>query len=66
MKEILVQLRTSHFWLVMASFGLLVSRNIPGCAGSRTSRAEIAEAIQGAKVNPAHDHLNALLDESQK
>lgn len=27
--------------------------------------AEIAEAIQGAKMNPA-DHLNALLDESQK
>jgi hypothetical protein len=26
----------------------------------------IAEAIQGAKMNPAHDHLNALLDESQK
>ena len=24
---------------------------------------EIAEAIQGAKMNPAHDHLNALLDE---
>lgn len=28
--------------------------------------AEIAEAIQGAKMNPAHDHLNALLDESRK
>ncbi len=28
--------------------------------------AEIAEAIQGATMNPAHDHLNALLDESQK
>lgn len=27
---------------------------------------EIAEAIQGAKMNPAHDHLNSLLDESQK
>lgn len=27
---------------------------------------EIAEAIQGAKMNPAHDHLHALLDESQK
>ena len=28
--------------------------------------AEIAEAIQGSKMNPAHDHLNSLLDESQK
>ncbi|HZT01891.1 MAG TPA: type II toxin-antitoxin system Phd/YefM family antitoxin [Steroidobacteraceae bacterium] len=28
--------------------------------------AEISEAIQAAKMNPAHDHLNALLDESQK
>jgi len=28
--------------------------------------AEVAEAIQGAKMNPAHDHLNALLDESPK
>jgi hypothetical protein len=27
---------------------------------------EIAEAIQGAKMNPAHDHLNARLDESPK
>jgi PHD/YefM family antitoxin component YafN of YafNO toxin-antitoxin module len=25
--------------------------------------AEIAEAIQSSKMNPAHDHLNALLDE---
>ena len=28
--------------------------------------AEIAEAIHAAKMNPAHDHLNALLDESEK
>jgi len=28
--------------------------------------AEIAEAIQEAKVDPAHDYLNALLDEGQK
>jgi len=28
--------------------------------------AEIAEAIQRSKMNPAHDYLNALLDESQK
>jgi Antitoxin Phd_YefM, type II toxin-antitoxin system len=27
---------------------------------------EIAEAIQMAKMNAAHDHLNALLDESQE
>jgi PHD/YefM family antitoxin component YafN of YafNO toxin-antitoxin module len=27
---------------------------------------EIAEAIQRAKMNPVHDHLNALLDEGQK
>ena len=27
---------------------------------------EIAEAIKSAKMNPAHDHLNALLDESDK
>jgi hypothetical protein len=25
--------------------------------------AEVAEAIQGSKMNPAHDHLNALFDE---
>jgi PHD/YefM family antitoxin component YafN of YafNO toxin-antitoxin module len=25
--------------------------------------AEIAEAIQNSKMNPAHDHLDALLDE---
>ena len=25
--------------------------------------AEIADAIEGAKMNPAHDHLNKLLDE---
>jgi PHD/YefM family antitoxin component YafN of YafNO toxin-antitoxin module len=28
--------------------------------------AEIAEAIKSAKMNPAHDHLNALLDEGAK
>ena len=28
--------------------------------------AEIAEAIQGAKMHPAHDRLNALLHERQK
>lgn len=27
---------------------------------------EIAETIKGAKMNPAHDHLNALLDEHGK
>ena len=32
----------------------------------KDARAEIAEAIQGAKMKPAHDHQNALLDESQK
>jgi hypothetical protein len=25
--------------------------------------AEIADAIEGLKMNPAHDHLNALLEE---
>ena len=25
--------------------------------------AEIADAIEGSKMNPAHDHLNKLLDE---
>ena len=25
--------------------------------------AEIADAIEGSKMNPAHDHLNELLDE---
>lgn len=24
---------------------------------------EIAEAIQGSKMNPTHDHLNAMLDD---
>jgi PHD/YefM family antitoxin component YafN of YafNO toxin-antitoxin module len=28
--------------------------------------ADIAEAIQSSKMNPAHDHLNALLDENTK
>ena len=28
--------------------------------------AEIAEAIQESKMDPAHDHLNALLDENDK
>ena len=25
--------------------------------------AEVADAIEGSKMNPAHDHLNKLLDE---
>jgi len=27
--------------------------------------ADIAEGIRSSKVNPAHDHLNALLDETK-
>jgi hypothetical protein len=27
--------------------------------------AEIVEAIQGSNMNPARDHLDALLDESE-
>lgn len=34
--------------------------------GIKDLPVEIAEAIHGTKMNPAHDHLNALLDEHSK
>ena len=35
---------------------------IPQDARSVLLPAEIAAAIEGLKMNPAHDHLNALLE----
>jgi hypothetical protein len=34
--------------------------------GIRDLPAETVEAIQKSRVNPAHDHLNALLHENDK